>query len=270
MVVYSLRGAIGSGKSTFGLTLPGKKFILDLEYGAHRATWRFAPESYTIIKLPPNLDLLTYTRGGRVYGQLERWTEIAKEFVKAVQDPQYTTIVFDTLKVAWTADHMAYLQERQEAQIATTVAKMPKLSEEQAASRTDLREQLMPIEYGTPNLRISQMFDITRSLGKDLVLINHERHKYVSTIIDGRITQVPSPDGAMETDGWSDTDKLSDWVFITKRIGGVAVNGSKPFPVSYVMRIDKSPIGSDLVGVSLPVDYAILKALVESKGRKLP
>jgi len=86
--VYSLYGKIGSGKSTFPFTMPGKKFVFDLERGANRATWRFEPEDYTL--WTPNdkvsLDDIMISKGYRSHGKRARLAKILEKYIEVIND----------------------------------------------------------------------------------------------------------------------------------------------------------------------------------------
>jgi len=99
--VVTLWGPLGTGKSTIALTLPGKKFIFDLEKGAKRATWRFNAEEYELWSLPLDTSGLTFSRKDRVIGQCARWSLIVNQFILLLNDPNVGTIVFDTAKELW-------------------------------------------------------------------------------------------------------------------------------------------------------------------------
>ncbi len=115
--IYAIQGPPGSGKSTFGLTFPGKVFIFDLEYGAHRATWRVDESKYTLFRLTPDINKMMMVKGDLILGERESWDIITKKYVEILNDSEHTAIVFDTHFKLWRMDHRAELQRKQELQL---------------------------------------------------------------------------------------------------------------------------------------------------------
>jgi hypothetical protein len=196
--VVALRGPMGSYKSSFANSNQGKKHWFDLEMGAHRA-WQF-DASQSILWQLPKLDgdavLASLMAGKRskVVGRIAQYEAIATEFIRVIQDPQVTDIVFDTAKELWTICHQAFLEERQSEKAG--------------------KETLSPIEYATPNTRMANLIYLARNADKNLWLINHERPIYKDMIVDGKMEKVASDE--MELDGWSKTLDLADWIFVTR------------------------------------------------------
>ena len=117
--VYTIRGPVYSRKSSIALSLPGNKFVFDLEYGAKRASWRYPDEHIELWQPKPNLELLSYSKRERVTGQLERWNELTRAYVDVLGRQDIDVIIFDTAKEGWTNCHKGWLQEKQDLQLKT-------------------------------------------------------------------------------------------------------------------------------------------------------
>ena len=247
--IISLQGPPGTGKSTFPLTLPGKAFIFDLEYGAERATNRYPDDKYTIFRIEPEIDEMFLVKGDLIQGQIKRWQIIANKYVEVLRDTTHQYIVFDTHKELWTINHRAELQRKQEIQVKDWAVKHGKgqdvfgvqYAAMQADDSASIRVQLQPMEYGDPNAQMGVFCDWAKSLGKNLILINHERDIYVPAVRDGRTVEIPS--GKKELDGWSKTKDRTDWAFKT------SMEPRQGNGVMFSLEILKSPIGAHLVGL---------------------
>ena len=101
--VYCIWGPVYSRKSTIALSIPGRKFTFDLEFGMHRAKVEYPDEPETILWHPEvDLDVLTHFKGDRVIGKKERWLVFTQEYVKVLQNPEIDVVIFDTAKWVWT------------------------------------------------------------------------------------------------------------------------------------------------------------------------
>lgn len=273
--VIALRGPMGSAKSSFALTLPGKKFIFDLEYGAKRATWRVPADSYTIWQPPVTKEALAasleFRKGDRVKGKVEIRRAINAKYLEILQDPEYPNIIWDTARELWVIQHQSLLQEKQDDQLAKALAGKPKsVPNEIIEEHLDWRTQLMPIEYAQPNGWMSNIINLAKQpvFNKNLVLINHERDKYALRP-DGKGGLTEQPTGEKELDGWNKTLDLADWVLITSSQFIPAVNGAKA-STQFKIRVEKSPVGADLVGLELVnPTYDMLMNIVIAQGRSL-
>lgn len=249
--VYSIRGPTYSRKSTIGLSLPGGKFIFDLEYGIHRARIEWPDDLMQVWRPPLDVSILNHYRGDRVTGRRETWEEMTTIYVAALQNPEVKVIMFDPAKILWTANHRTILQIKQEAQVTTRMAKFSQ-TEEEAINYFELhsewRDNLMEVEYTPANERMDNLIDLSRGFDKHLVFINHERPVRGPTTIKGRVEMLPIP-GKFELDGWRRTLQLSDWVIRT-RIEETVVNPAFPNvkTVEFYGMIEKCPVGSKVVG----------------------
>ena len=252
--VISIEGPMNSGKSTFGLTIPGKKFIFDLERGSHRATWRFEQADYSVWKLPadekPDVSTLLFGKGDRIRNKLSLMELLTTLYVEVLYQPTYSTVIFDTAKVFWDICTQSYLQEKQEAQLDqrlralnTTLSNLDPNRLAQIESSIQWRERLMQMEYGVPNERFRKFIDLARGAGKNLVLVNHIRDEFDTNSV---------PTGRKVLDGWSKTLDFVDWGFRSNfEQAQLASNGSQAKAPVFKLTIIKSPLGAALVGLTL-------------------
>lgn len=269
MAIWAIRGPVGSAKSTFANSFPGKKMWFDLERGAHRA-WGFDGGDSTIWQPETKLDVqnlrqnLLFSRGDRIMGRRKSWEDITSKYFEVIVGNEYSVIIFDTAKEAWTINHQSSLEEKQDQQEED--------AKRQGKEVDRWRQNLQPIEYATPNSRMDSLITIARAAGKHLVLLNHERDIYGPRMTaDGRVLTNPDgspqmePTGEKELDGYRHTLDLADWVLATRQ---VLVGGEVQ---RFEATILKSPVGADLVGKSLPnPSYEVLTKYVEAMGRKAP
>ena len=227
-------------------------FIFDLEYGAQRAVWRVDESKYTLFRLQPDINRMKMVKGDQIQGEAENWDIICDQYMKLLLDTEHSAIVFDTHFKLWRLDHRAELQRKQEAQIA------------KGTKVEDIRESLQPIEYGTPNQQMESMMELAQVYGKDLILVNHEKDIYITTIVQGRQQSVPS--GQKELEGWSKTASQADWQLKTIMHPGV-VGTVDTVPPRFDIEIMKSPVGAQLVGSVIEnADYDKLQRLAKAKG----
>lgn len=263
--IIALRGPYDSAKSTLGLTIPGKKAIIDLEYGSHRAAWRFPVDSYTIWTLPeklrpaPSVDGLLnaalaeiiHVPGERLRGYREALAEIVKEYFRVLQAPDVSIIIFDTAKELWTTIHKAYLQRLHDDQLSAAKKQAPAgISDAELEAPITFRQRLQPIEYSDPNSQMNKVVYLARQWQKTLVLINHERDVYATVYENGR--SVEKPTGAKELDGFSHTMDLADWVIATSRVDIIEGRDDKGADIvvrHYKATIIKSPYGKAVAGM---------------------
>ena len=245
--IISIRGPVGTGKSSLAATVPGNCFWFDLEAGADRAldryrylfvdahrhrAWNPMIEGNETSKTAM-LDSLVFTRGEKVKGMMELWAECSVKYISILKHEDWDTIIVDTWKELWTTCHRGYLQELQ-------IHKPEK-------------KNIIEIEYAVPNGRMDKWISISKPMKKNLVLISHERPKRVGQMVGMEYKQVESSDGAMELDGYRHTSRKADWSLIT----GL----ENPCPVirqgnlckeckgwHFTALIEKSPMGQQLVG----------------------
>ncbi len=270
MTVVSVRGAMGTGKSTLAARWrEGITFWMDLELGAKRALSRVKDwEKHTTLWHPydeqDNEDTLTdilnrmnSMRGEKLVGRVEYWETIIKKYLSKCADKTIDNLIYDTWKEVWSSNTQAFLQRVQE----DTVGK--------------IRHNLLQIEYGTPNVRMNSVIFAARKHGKDLLLLSHERPVYVYGLDpEGKQISYPDPSGAVELDGYKNTLDLVDWGFRStvlrdcprqgKEIAGVE---HKCSGLHFIYTIEKSPVDAGHVGTELiDLTYTKLKSFVEAQG----
>ena len=198
-------------------------------------------------------------------GQTPLWDRLTKRYIEFLRDKETPIAIFDTWKMVWSWNTMAYLQTEQEGQ----------------PDRSKKKKQLGQMDYGIPNARMDGIVNAANLLGKDLILIAHERPIYEKRIIEGKVESIPT--GEFEPNSYNGTPALADWQFHT----GFAKNEykkcercGKPLDgedkdkrcpgFHFWFDIQKSPIGAELVGSRL-VDptYEKLEKFVKMYGKEL-
>ncbi len=124
MAIFSIRGAVGSGKSSFAASFKPKvnKFWMDLENGAIRALGRIPnwQEEHEIWQpfhetndLEAILDRIDHNRGDQVQGREKYWNLITSKYVEKVQDKKYPILSGGNLMVVcpivYTSWHYGFL-----------------------------------------------------------------------------------------------------------------------------------------------------------------
>lgn len=212
-MIISLEGMESCGKSTFAHTgpLPIVSFSLDL--GFDRAIYGTQYDKYfkglvidkhryvageqpplelgdiTCYELVPPLQ----TDQSRLKGFIELWQYFNTAFVNAVMNPLVRTVVIDTMTLLTKYKQSAYLQELQQ----------------KAPAGAQARQQLLQIEYASPNSDIRTVVNTANGLGKNLVVTHHLRDEYGKTLqSDGSVREGPT--GRLEHDGVKDIMRLVD------------------------------------------------------------
>lgn len=270
MAIISVRGPKGSGKSTLGANWKeGRTFWIDLELGAMRALsrvkdWQLTTELWhpydeatdeaTLLDL---LDHMNLMRGQVLTGRVEYWESIVKKYLQMCATNYIDNIIFDTWKEVWSSNTQAFLQKVQEGTKGVS------------------RQNLIQIEYGTPNARMNSVISTARKFGKELMLISHERPVYVYGLdAEGKTISYPDPSGAVELDGYKNTLDLVDWAFQTAVVTdcelkdtGTGANKHKCSGFHFEYTIEKSPVDASHVGYSfLDLTYEKLEKFVVACG----
>lgn len=210
-MIIAIWGEEGSGKSTMALSFPKPLRHFDIDIGGYaRAAWRVdttnvESKSYAI---PIQIDKMIGGQGEgpsiripkRVVGYKETWQRIVIDFVEYCQNPDVKTIVFDSATALWKVCHQQHLQWIQEKQIAA----------KSNISENDLRESLMPKEYGPPNEQMRQLIYTAQSQKKNLILTHYPTDVYADKLEGERIVSYRT--GELAMDGFNDTAKLVDMV----------------------------------------------------------
>lgn len=237
--ITTIYGEPGSIKSSLATTWPGPIAFYNLEGGAHRA-WGYteAVNSGHIMERTFNIPHRSMTtRYERLSGYSEAWKLLTECVEIDLRDR--ATVVWDTGTVVWAIDRDAMLQEIQ--------------------VEKPIRKQLQQIEYGEPNRRITELFNLARAFQTNLVITHHETDEYTQVhdplgqIVmneDGQPLSVTT--GKKVPEGFKHTIGLSDWVLRTK------LNDGTP-----TVTIEKSGYGLHLRGtvIGWPT-YAKLEAEV--------
>ena len=270
MAVVSVRGGMGTGKSTLGAHWKeGKTFWLDLELGAKRALsripdwklhtqlWHPYDDKKGEETLEDILNRMNAMRGEKLIGRTEYWESIIQKYLAQCANSAIDTLIFDTWKEVWSSNTQDFLQKVQES----TAGK--------------LRHNLLQIEYGTPNSRMNSVIFAARMHNKDLLLLSHERPVYVYGLdAEGKSISYPDPEGTVELDGYKNTLDLVDWGFRSTVETDCKKNGKKTAGVMhkcsglhFVYTIEKSPVDASHVGTELrDLTYDKLKNFVEAQG----
>lgn len=215
-MIVALWGLEKSGKTTLALTFPKPQLHLDLDVGGYsRAAWRMDTKDITSISYPIPLQTdkmigmvkegITLTVPKKVVGMKELWQSIITKFVSGCQDESIKTIILDSATALWSTCHRAYLQELQEKQQA------------QGVHDRDLRERLIPIEYGEPNDRMKSVIFTARSFNKNLVLTHYPKAVYASKLTDKGVQEYDT--GEKDIDGFKQTKALVDLAIKTELKG---------------------------------------------------
>lgn len=249
--VTAMYGPPGSLKSSFALSWPKKIAFYDFDFGVHRAwgmkqvtertdigmydaKWEYFGEPNVVLVRRQPLPHRSFThRYAKLEGYIEYWATMINQLIKDCQDESIRTIIFDTGTIEWSICCDAYLQE---------------LQEENEQKKQPLRKQLQQIEYGEPNRRQKQIYDMVKSSGKDLIMVHHETDEYAPYLVNGVVQKdeggrpVSIQTGKKIPDGFRQTLKICDWELYTP---SVEVKGY------YCAVIKKSAMGLDLIDMEL-------------------
>lgn len=264
-IVAGIMGDDKTGKSTLALSFPTPIRHFDLDVGGFaRARFRFEAEiaeglisskSYYLPQQGVRMAMLgktSFKDASRIVGCKELWYDLVEDYLEALEAAEGTpgfcrTIILDSFPQDWEICRLAFLQEKQEAQLE----KNPEIKH--------LRESLIQIEYSEPNARMRAQIYGARQFGKNLVLTHQMADVYGKVLQDGKV--IDSIVGKKNS-GWSHIGKevdvmLETRVNVTKGPGGSRV--STP-----VAEVKLSGLGLDIVGMELEhPDYDKLASVVE-------
>tara|TARA_Y100000310_G_scaffold328215_1_gene395979 strand:+ start:4602 stop:5378 length:777 start_codon:yes stop_codon:yes gene_type:complete len=225
--ITTIYGEPGTIKSSIAITWPKPIAFYDLESGGHRA-WGFnelveAGDITVRTFAVPHHSMIT--RYEKLSGYMEAWKALTSAMEADLQT--FETVVWDTGTVVWALDRDAFLQEIQ--------------------TDNPGRKQLQQIEYGEPNRRITELFNLSRAFQTNLVITHHETDEYITLldpmgrpIVDENNRPVSVSTNNKVPEGFKHTVGLSDWVLRTT-IAEVTKDG-KVTPVPQAT-IDKSAYG---------------------------
>lgn len=221
--VTTIYGEPATTKSTLATTWPKPMAFYDLESGAHRA-WGFEQmvEAGEIITRQFSIPHHSMTnRFERLSGYLDAWRALTASMESDLQN--YATIVWDTGTVVWALDRDAMLEEIQLG--------------------NPTRKQLQQIEYGEPNRRITELFNLSRAFQTNLVITHHETDEYTQLfdplnrpIMDENNNPVSAPTGKKVPEGFKHTIGLSDWVLHTAITEIQVGQDITPVPVATIQK----------------------------------
>lgn len=231
--IWTLYGPSGSGKSSQAMLFPGPISYHDLEHGARRAWgWNKAIESGQVVLQELQLPVKSMTRRfQKLDGWVDTWRDLSDQVEAEFSDDKIPSIAIDTGTVAWEIDRDAFL--------------------EQVQAEHPLRKQLIRIEYGEPNRRMTFFYDRPHVTNTHLILIHHETDHYVPLldsagrpILDEENKPASAPDGTKVPDGFKKATEKSDWVlYFEHKVAG------KP-----TVTIKKSAYGFDLIDLVIDWD----------------
>jgi len=227
-LIINVEGQEGTGKSSFAYTAPLPIVAFSLDMGHMRAIYgKLYPEFFDGLKVVVNpykkpevrwsngqatakVEYEPYTGNdvtiyelptpmqldpNKVEGFMAQWAYMLTIYAAAMQDANVSTVIVDTMTLAYKNKCDAYLEELN-------------------VKGNGTRKQLLQIEYGHPNEGIRTLYQLATATGKNLVAVHHLRDHYVSRMnTKGEIESVH--DGTLETDGMRDTGRYVD---ITLRI----------------------------------------------------
>lgn len=249
--VTEMHGPPGSMKSSIALSWPKKIAFYDFDFGVHRAwgmkqvgeisglgvnesVWEYNGEPDSVLVRRQKLPHRSFTeRYAKLEGYIEYWGTMINQLLRDCEDESIRTIIFDTGTIEWSICCDAYLQE---------------LQEENVIKHQALRKQLQQIEYGEPNRRQKQIYDMVKSAGKDFIMVHHETDEYVPYVVNGVMQKdeqgrpVSIQTGNKVPDGFKQTLKICDWELYTP---------SKESKGYYCAIIKKSAMGIDLINMEL-------------------
>jgi len=197
--ITTIYGEPGTIKSSLAITWPRPMAFYNLEGGGGRA-WNYKAgiDDGSIIERTFTLPHRSMTeRYEKLSGYVEAWKALTSMMEHDLA--QCNTIVWDTGTVVWALDRDAYLQQLQ--------------------VDSPGRKQLLQIEFGEPNRRITELFNLARAFQTNLVVTHHETDEYTQLrdplgrpIVDENNKPISVPTGKKIPEGFKHTVGLSDWV----------------------------------------------------------
>jgi len=236
--ITTIFGAPGTRKTTISITWPTPIAFYNLEHGGHRA-WNFnaLKESGDItVRSYPIPHRSMVTRYEKLSGYMDAWKKLTSDMESDLA--KCATVVWDTGTVVWALDRDAMLEEIQ--------------------ATNPTRKQLQQIEFGEPNRRITELFNLARAFQTNLVITHHETDEYINVfdplgrpIMDEQGHPVSIASGKKVPEGFKHTIGLSDWVLRTKFVDTMSNGTTVSVPTA---TIEKSAYGLHLRGTA--IDWA--------------
>ena len=245
-IITSIWGPEKTGKSSLGMTFPPRIEVFDFDLGYDRAAYRFHREEESGLLVchsyPAPLNI-TVQRNQPLQGYKELWYRFLTDFMSALTDDAVHTLMIDTATQCWQICHMAFLQEKQEAQL-------PLDARGKDAKGNTLRESLIPIEYAEPNARMRAVVQAGKGYHKNLVITHYQGAVYSKRMNGDRVEDYDT--GEKQLDGFKQTAGLSDIVLRTR------VEGVTPKAVVTLCGLSLNLVGIELVN---PTYDSIMGAL---------
>lgn len=223
--ITTIYGEPGSIKSSLAITWPPPIVFYNLEGGGRRA-WKYQ-EGIDSSLITERTFLLPHrsmtNRYEKLTGYMEIWAALTGTMEYDLAN--FNTVIWDTGTVVWAIDRDAWLQDIQQ--------------------QHPTRKQLQVIEYGEPNRRITELFNLARAFQTNLVITHHETDEYVPLldplgrpIVDENNNPMSVATGKKLPEGFKHTIGLSDWVLRTT----LSTNGIPK------VRVEKSGYGLHMRG----------------------
>lgn len=236
--VTTIYGEPGTIKSSLALDWPKPLVFYDLEHGGHRA-WRWieliASGDVTVREFNiPHKSMIE--RYSKLSGYIDTWGALAKTMEEDLAN--FATVVWDTGTVVWALDRDCVLEEVQKV--------------------TPARRQLLQIEYGEPNRRMTELLNLAKAFQTNLVITHHETDEYTQLIdplgrpmLDENNNPISVTTGRKVPEGFKHTIGLSDWVLRTTL--ATVTSGSETTRTPRAL-IEKSAYGLHLLGIP-PINW---------------
>lgn len=202
---YQIFGGTGTGKTTLALGAKGRKWYGEFDPGSfERASIGLRLNEGEIdlhqYQLPlttledmGTLDFSMVGQSGKgavqIVHRYQGWTELyygrfVPDFLAALKDPSFTTLIIDTSTLLWVVAQNA-LRQRIQDEPGTTEYKT---------------DRLKRLEYEEPNSNFTSIVQGCKQYGKDLILIAHRGEIYFND----------KPTGKWKPDGWGKAMDGSD------------------------------------------------------------
>lgn len=239
-MIVAVWGDEKTAKTTLGLTFPKSIKHFDVDLGFQRAAGRFKAEieaGEIVTKRYP----MPLQMNSRLKGMRELWEEFQKDYYEAATDAKWATLMVDSGTQLYELVRLAFLQEKQEAQLKRGLK-----------AGENLRESLLPVEYSEPFARLDAVYYAAKSVEKHLVVTHFSRDERMDRVnpVNGNIESVTT--GKMELDGYKRTARQVDVVLYTYAVSSDPKDKNSPqTPWGLVMLSALGVNGLKMVGQRL-------------------